>query len=64
MAKVIDTHDLPEEEIKLVQKFIDFLREKGKKKGEAGTEKGKINFGAWKLGAKGNFTRKEIYDYL
>ncbi len=64
MAKVIDIHDLPEEEVKLVQKFIEFLRKKSKKEGDAGSEKEKIHFGAWALGAKGNLTRKEIYDYL
>ena len=64
MAKVIDIHDLPEEEVELVQKFVELLREKGKKKGEAATEKEKIHFGTWTLGAKGRFTRKEIYDYL
>lgn len=64
MAKVIDIHDLPEEEVKLVQKFIEFLRKKGERKSEVGAEKEKVHFGAWTLGAKGKFTRKEIYDYL
>jgi hypothetical protein len=64
MAKVIDIHDLPEEEAKLVQKFIEFLREKGKRRVEAAIEKEKVQFGTWTLGSKGKFTRKEIYDYL
>ncbi len=64
MAKVIDIHDLPEEEVRLVQKFVESLRKKGKRKGEAGIKKEKIRFGAWTLGAKSKFTRKEIYDYL
>ena len=64
MAETIDVHDLPEEEIKLLQEFIEFLREKAKVREEATVEKEEIIFAAWPLGVKGRLTRGEIYDYL
>ena len=64
MAEAIDVHDLPEEEIKLLQKFIEFLREKAKVRGKATAEREEIIFATWPLGVKGKLTREEIYDYL
>jgi hypothetical protein len=64
MAEAIDVHDLPEEEMKLLQKFIEFLREKAKGRGKATAEREEIIFATWPLGVKGKLTREEIYDYL
>ncbi|HSB04828.1 MAG TPA: hypothetical protein VLK23_06490 [Thermodesulfobacteriota bacterium] len=61
-----DVHHLPDEEIKLVREFVEFLREKErmkrqqKKKGR----KERIGFATWPLGIKSKLSRKEIYDYL
>lgn len=62
MITNFDLHDLPEEEIKFVQKIIDLFRTREKMKKEKVEEK--IEFAAWPLGVKGKLTRQEIYDYL
>ena len=62
MITNLDVHDLPEEEVKIVQKVIDLFRTREKMKQEHVEEK--IEFAAWPLGVKGKLTRKEIYDYL
>jgi hypothetical protein len=66
MAEVIDVRDLPEEEAELVREFVQFLRERAKRKNEARkrTTDEKIAFASWPLGVKGKLTREEIYDYL
>jgi len=64
MAKVIDVGDLPEEEVKLVREFIKFLKEKTKMRDRKTIGNEKIIFRTWPLGAKGRYTRKEIYNYL
>jgi hypothetical protein len=61
--KTIDVHDLSEEEIELLRKFIEFLREKAKARGKVTVEKEEIIFAHWPLGVKGKLTRREIYDY-
>ena len=63
MAKMIDLQDLPEEEVKLVENLVDFLKDKAKVK-KAMQQKEQINFATWPLGVKGKLTRKEMYDYL
>jgi hypothetical protein len=64
MAEKIDVHDLPEEEIKFVEKIVELLKEKVKReKGEV-RQREKIAFATWPLGVKGRLTRREIYDYL
>ncbi len=62
MAAVIDIHDLPEEEVKLVREFVNFLREKAKR-GKKLAGKEAVAFGTWSLGVKAKLTRREIYDY-
>jgi len=73
MADTIDLHDLPEAEAKLVQAFVEFLKERLKREtgkpttAEAGeTRKGQEanGFATWQLGVKGRLTRREVYDYL
>jgi hypothetical protein len=65
MEDRIDVHDLPEQEVKLIREFVEFLREKEKgKKKKKERKKQRISFAAWPLGIKGKLTRREIYDYL
>jgi len=65
MEDRIDVHDLPEQEIRLIREFVEFLREKGRvKKQKKEGRKQRISFVAWPLGSKGKLTRREIYDYL
>ena len=64
MAKVVDIHDLPEEEVKLVREFIEFLRKKAKRQNKMGMEKASKAFSTWPLGVKGKLTRREMYNYL
>ena len=65
MEDRIDVHDLPEQEVRLIREFVEFLREKeqGKKRRKE-RSKQRISFAAWPLGIKGKLTRREIYDYL
>ncbi len=64
MTDQIDVHDLPKEQVKVVQEFVNFLR--GRIKRETIKTKGKktIAFKSWPLGVKGNLTRREMYDYV
>lgn len=64
MAGTIDVHDLPKENVELVEKLVEFLRDKVNK--EKGDEKKveDVQFATWPLGVTGNLTRKEIYDNL
>ena len=64
MAGVIDVHDLPEEEVKIIQDLVECLRAKAKAKQNEAAEEEKIDFALWPLGVKGALTREEIYDHL
>ncbi len=64
MANTIDLHDLPEEEVRLVQEFVEFLKRRMKMRKEKTGEKEEITLATWPLGVKGKLTRREIYDYL
>jgi len=64
MDKIVDIHDLAEEEVKLVREFVEFLRKKAKMQNKVGREKASKAFNTWPLGVKGRLTRREIYDYL
>jgi len=64
MTDTIDLHDLPEDEVKLVQEFVEFLKRRMKMRKEKIGEKEEIAFATWPLGVKGKLTRREIYDYL
>ena len=63
MANIIDVHDLPEQDVKFVEKLVELLREKTRME-KTKKEKEEINFAVWPLGVKGKLTREEIYDYL
>lgn len=66
MGDVIDVHDLPENEVRFIQKLVNLIRRSAQKKfpGEA-AEGEKIEFLIRPLGeVKGNLSRREIYDYL
>lgn len=64
MTNQIDVHDLPKEQIKLVEEFVHFLRGKSTKKVLTAKSKKAVAFKSWPLGVKGKLTRKEVYDYL
>jgi hypothetical protein len=63
MADVIDVHDLPDEDVQMVQHLVSFLREKSKKEKEL-PEKEEDVVETGPLGVKGTLSRKEIYDHL
>ena len=62
MADIIDIHDLKPDEMKLIEEFVEFL--KNRQRGKNREEKEKVKFANWPLKVKGKLTRKEIYDYL
>ena len=62
MQKIINTGDLPEEEVKLIADFIEFF--KTRKEKEVKKEREDITFITWHLEVKGKLRREEIYDYL
>lgn len=64
MTDTIDLHDLPEEEMRFVKEFVEFLKRRVKMRKEKTGEKEEITFAIWPLGVKGKLTRREIYDYL
>jgi len=68
MADMINVRDLADEDIQLIERLIERLRARAKRKTGAGKEtqpeEGEINFATWPLGVKGDLTREEIYDYL
>ena len=61
MTDTIDVHDLPEEDIRFLEKIVSALRKKAK---NVPGEKDDVAFKVWPLGVKGKLTRSEIYDYL
>lgn len=65
MANTINVRDLPEEDVQLLERWVERLRAKVKRQRAAERErKGEPNFATWPLGVKGKLTREEIYDYL
>ena len=63
MLRIVNLEDLPEEQVRLVQQLIEFLKAKRKKERRVKAKK-RITFASHKIGVKGKLTRKEIYDYL
>jgi len=59
---MIDVQGLPDEDVKLIEQFVRFLKLHAKKTVTA--PEGDIGFAEWPLGVKGKLTREEIYDYL
>ncbi len=64
MADTIDVHDLPKENVELIAKLVEFLREKLNSEKTQKGEAADIKFASWPLGATGTLSRREIYDYL
>ena len=64
VRNTIDLRDLPEEETKLVQEFVEFLKKKAKAREKKDHKSEETIFATWPLGVKGKLTRREIYDYL
>jgi len=60
MQKIINTGDLPEEEVKLIADFIEFF--KTRKEKEVKKEREDITFITWHLEVKGKLRREEISD--
>ena len=63
MARIIDVHDLPVEDVVMIENLVRQLRNKTH---VAITPQNaeEPNFSTWPLGAKGKLTRKEIYEYI
>lgn len=67
MADTINVRDLPEEDVQLLERWVERLRAKARRERQRSTELGKgeePDFAVWSLGVKGKLTREEIYDYL
>ncbi len=65
MVEQIDVRDLSEEEVKVIEKLVEMLRRVPKVEKEGAKKPEKIEFLSKPMGkVKGNFNRKEIYDYL
>jgi hypothetical protein len=64
----IDVHDLPEEQAQLLQEFVEFLKQRGRTRGQAEEQPLPLAetpaFAVWPLGVKGTLSREEIYDHL
>lgn len=63
MQRIVNLEDLPDEQVRLIQQLIEFLKPKRKKE-QPDKGKKRITFASYKIGVKGKLTRKEIYDYL
>ena len=62
---MLDVRGLPDDQIEFVQQLIDFMRQKHQKPlAQPEDETETIHLRSWSLGAKGDVSREEIYDYL
>jgi hypothetical protein len=65
MADTINVRDLPEEDVELLERWVERLRAKVKRQRQAQRERREEPiFTTWPLDVKGKLTREEIYDYL
>lgn len=67
MAETINVRDLPDEDVQLLERWVERLRARAKRKRQRPSEpekKEEPEFAVWPLGVKGKLTREEIYDYL
>ena len=63
MKRIIDVHDLPVEDVVIIENLVRLLRNKTQVAiNPKNTEE--PNFSTWPLGAKGKLTRKEIYEHI
>jgi len=63
MQKVIAIGNLPDEEVRLLEDFVEFLTARKARK-EKEKESEDIAFASWPLEVKGKLRREEIYEYL
>lgn len=63
-AGVIDVRDLPKEDIRFVENFVELLRKKDHLEYKQEPKNKKIKFAEWNLAVKGKIGRDEIYDHL
>jgi len=63
MARTIKLEGLSEEQVKLVEEFVEFLKSR-RKVHPVKERQEDVTFRSWPLGVKGKITREEIYDYL
>jgi hypothetical protein len=61
LMKTIDVHDLPEQMAKAVAETVEHLRHQVKRRGKKAPRAEQI---VWRLGARGNLSREEIYEHL
>jgi len=67
MADTINVRDLLEEDVQLLERWVERLRAKARREKQRSAEPEKREepiFAVWPLGVKGKLTREEIYDYL
>jgi hypothetical protein len=67
MADTINVRDLHEEDVQLLERWVERLRARARRAGQRSDEPEKQEepaFAVWPLGVKGPLTREEIYDYL
>jgi hypothetical protein len=64
----IDLRGLPEEQVRLIQEIVEYLKKKAKSQHKMGKgcpmPRGKLMTRSWPLGVKGRLTREEIYEHL
>ena len=63
MQKIITIGNLPDEEVRLLEDFVEFLTARTARK-EKEKESEDIAFASWHLEVKGKLRREEIYEYL
>jgi hypothetical protein len=67
MIDNIDVHDLPENEVRVIQEFVEFIREKERRNKEKKAEGEVIEedtLTSHPSNVIGKITRREIYDHL
>ncbi len=62
---MLDVRGLPDDQIEFIQQLIEFMRQQHQKPLTQPEDETKtIHLRSWALGAKGNISREEVYDYL
>ncbi|GKT10740.1 hypothetical protein [Desulforhabdus sp. TSK] len=68
MADIINVKDLREEDVRILEHWVERLRARAKREKEfvkaTQQQKKTPDFATWILGVKGKLSREEIYDYL
>ena len=62
---MLDVRGLPDDQIEFIQQLIEFMRQQHQKSlAQPEDETKTIHLRSWALGAKGNISREDVYDYL